>query len=366
MQLGDGIILKIEVYTPTIKRKEMDAVLTALVEDNVGPGELMQSLIHVAKEFLQFDVCLALRSPALALYLALRSLQLEDGQGVVVSALSPGYYDQVCAALRLRLLYCDVPRGTAVISRETIEAAMHRTENSLKPGCIVVNHTLGYWPDMPGIAELGLPIIEDCSRSFKIPMQSFGMFSILGLEERDVLTAGGGALLYGTGRNGAVLRGLPILNECSLPDLNAAMGIIQFKEAAKNQNKRAEIASIYKQAALRTRHRIFTQGDGEVNSVEAENSLSLSDEAVLSQDYNNYSFSLILETGMKDVKAYAKRQNIAVESAFDDTLIGQGLVSMEECPESNSLFLRTALFPLYPRLRADEIERVAKLITTLP
>jgi dTDP-4-amino-4,6-dideoxygalactose transaminase len=126
--------------------------------------------------------------------------------------------------------------------------------------------------------------------------------------------------------------------------MNAAMGVVQFKESAKNLEKRREIARVYTQSALRTRHKRFVQDDN--------------------SEYNNYAFPLILETGMKDVKAYAKRKDIVVESAFDNTLIA--LVPPETCQEAYSLSLRTALFPLYPRLTASEIEKVSKLILTLP
>jgi dTDP-4-amino-4,6-dideoxygalactose transaminase len=57
---------------------------------------------------------------------------------------------------------------------------------------------------------------------------------------------------------------------------------------------------------------------------------------------------------------------VGIESAFENTLMGKGAVSPETCPEAYSLSLRTALFPLYPRLRSSEIERISKLILTLP
>jgi dTDP-4-amino-4,6-dideoxygalactose transaminase len=128
--------------------------------------------------------------------------------------------------------------------------------------------------------------------------------------------------------------------------MNAAMAVVQFREAAKNLAKRREIARIYIQSALRTRHKRFIQHDF--------------------AEYNNFSFSLILETGMKDVKAYAKRKDIVVESAFENTPAALGLAPQEACPEAYSLSLRTALFPLYPRLGSGEIEKVSKLILTLP
>jgi dTDP-4-amino-4,6-dideoxygalactose transaminase len=84
------------------------------------------------------------------------------------------------------------------------------------------------------------------------------------------------------------------------------------------------------------------------------------------QAYNNYSFPLILESGVKDVKAYAKKQDIVVEEAFEASLAGSGVLPASQCPNASSLALRTVIFPLYPRLGAAAAEKVAKLIMTLP
>jgi dTDP-4-amino-4,6-dideoxygalactose transaminase len=367
--------MKIEVYSPTIRRKEMDAVLTAMVEDKIGPGEQAHLLIQIAKERLRFDYCLALRSPAIALYFALKALNLEDGQGVIISSLSPRYYLQVIEDLRLYPVYCDVMPGSPLMDRKTIEEGISRKKPEVEPRCIVLHHTLGFIPDTASIAELGFPLIDDRSQSYgagllgeiaaQVPREPgpsgvSGVFTILGLEERDMLTSGGGALLYAASRrDGSVLRNYgDIPPEYSLPDMNAAMAVIQFRESVRNLEKRGEIAAIYTQAALRTRHKRFVQGD--------------------EGQYNNFAFSLILETGLKDVKAYARKKDIVVESAFENSLIGFALAAdtetpaspisrfQELCPEAYSLSLRTVLFPLYPRLSSSDVERISKLIVTLP
>ncbi|MDR0513181.1 MAG: DegT/DnrJ/EryC1/StrS family aminotransferase [Treponema sp.] len=371
--------MKIEAYSPTIRRKEMDAVLTAMVQDKIGPGGEAKVLIQTAKEKLKFDFCLSLRSPAIALTLALKALGLERGQGILVSALSPLYYDFVIKDLGFVPIYCDVPSASACVSLETVEKAIAGKPQTLDVRGIVLHHTLGYLSDAQAIAELGIPVIEDCSHSYgtysqkgssdvaaaaspqsaggEEPNPSFsggivssgdsGVFTILGLEERDMLTSGGGALLYATSRrNASVLRGFEDMPpEYGLPDMNAALAVVQFREAAKNLAKRREIASLYAQASAMTRHKRFVNADVE---------------------YNNYAFPLILETGVKDVKAYAKKKEMAVENAFDNTLIGSGAISPEQCPEAYSLSLRTVLFPLYPRLKMTDAEKISKLILTLP
>jgi len=378
--------MKIEIYSPTIRRKEMDSVLTAMVEEKIGPGERGRLLLQTAKEQLHFDYALALRSPAVALHTALKALSLAgnpqgltgEGQAdvkraAVISALSPRYYLQVLQDLNITPLHCDVSYDFPCMSRELIENTIAKKPQGLEVCAIVLHHTLGFVPDTASIAELGIPVIEDISQSYgswlktekneeqekdapsaqtekhekEEPAVKFdGMFCIIGLEERDMLTSGGGALLFAMNRKeGMLLRnfaGLP--DEYFLPDINSALAIVQFKELHKNIARRREIAQIYTQASMRTRHKRFIPvNDGE---------------------YCNYSFSLVLETGFKDVAAYAKKKDIEIESAFVNTIAGAGLC--EDCPVSSSLVLRTVNFPIYPRLRSQDAEQVSRLIMTLP
>ena len=364
--------MKIEIYSPTIRRKEMDAVLTAMVEDQIGPGERSRLLIQTAREHLRFDYAVALRSPATALYLALKALDARDGDGVLVSALSPRYYAQVFADLRLTPLYCDVSFSSPCVSRESVEKAIAAKPTGIEPRCIVLHHTLGFVPDAASIIELGIPVIEDISQSYCPPPPVdtdkeapapapapaeqtdtnplvHGVFAILGLEERDMLTSGGGALLFAMNRkDGSALRGYAnIPPEYCLPDINAALATVQFREAARNMERRREIAQAYTQASLRTKHKRFISP---VDGIE----------------YNNYAFPLVLETGMKDVAAYARKKEIIVESAFEQSLAGAGISDSALCPISYSLSLRTVLFPLYPRLPSPDAQRVSRLIMTLP
>jgi dTDP-4-amino-4,6-dideoxygalactose transaminase len=377
--------MKIEVYSPTIRRKEMDAVLTAMVEEKIGVGDRNRLLIQTAKEQIKFDYALALRSPAVALYLALKAAlqaallahNARPGQAVVISALSPRYYYQVIEDLQLTPLYCDVSFDFPCMSRETVENAVSQKPSGVEICAVVLHHTLGFLPDSKAIAELGFPVIEDVSQSYgKIikkadagansgtdgdnaggnvskekekeepQIKTSGVFCILGLEERDMLTSGGGALLFAMNRKDASdLRNFAgIANEYCLPDINAALAVVQFKEVQRNIQKRRDIANVYANASLRTRHKRFIP--------------------LAEDDYNNYSFSLVLETGLKDVIAYARKKDIIVESAFENTLAASGLCG--NCPVSSSLALRTVLFPLYPRLRFGEAERVSRLIMTLP
>jgi dTDP-4-amino-4,6-dideoxygalactose transaminase len=355
----------IEVWSPSITRKEMDAVLTVLVEEKIGPGEQAQRLIQFAKEALHFDYCLALRSPVTALAHSISLLQPEKGSGIAVSALSPAYYHKVINNLGLKTVVFDTLPCSPFSNASIIAEACQRARPESPVAGIVLHHSLGYMPKMEEICEIGLPLIEDCSQAVgagfgvasgeteDVVLQTlagtFGTFTILGLEERDMLTSGGGALLFAAQkRNSAVLRNSGEFEpESGLADMNAAMAIVQFREAKKNDAKRKEYAEIYIRSALQQgKHKLFVQSDNFV--------------------YNNYAFPLVLETGMKEVSAWAKRKEIVVENAFSNTLIGKELVSQDLCRNAYSLSLRTALFPIYPRLGTANAVKVGKLIQTLP
>jgi dTDP-4-amino-4,6-dideoxygalactose transaminase len=347
--------MKIEICSPTIRRKEMDAVLTAMVEEKIGPGDRNRLLIQTAKEQLRFDYALALRSPAVALHLALKALDARPGQAVVVSALSPRFYLDVLADLQLMPVFCDVTFDFPCVSRETVEDAVEKARkdaDGLQIAAVVVHHTLGFVPDTSSIAELGFPVIEDISQSYGSWFATGGgpafngVFCVLGLEERDMLTSGGGALLFAANRkDGSVLRNFSgIADEFCLPDINAALAVVQFREVSRNIERRNEIARCYVQASLRTRHKRF------IPRLESES--------------NCYSFSLVLETGLKDVVAYARKKEIILENALEKTISGIG--SGGGCRVSNSLAMRTVLFPVYPRLRSADVDRVSRLIMTLP
>jgi len=381
--------MKIEVYSPTIRRKEMDAVLTAMVEEKIGPGDRNRLLIQTAKEHLRFDYALALRSPAVALFQALKALSVKPDQYVIISALSPRYYLQVLQDLHLTPLYCDVSYDFPCMTRDLVEAAIAKEReictgrmiaggsSTFEIAAIVLHHTLGFKPDAASISEIGIPVIEDISQSYGFWLKSeikkedassedkhsknkttsdsqlqtpnslfSGVFCILGLEERDMLTSGGGALLFAMNRkDSTLLRNFASLaDEYCLPDINSALAVVQFKEAQRNLERRNDIAEIFIKASLRTRHKRF---------------IPIND-----NEYCNYSFSLVLETGLKDVIAYAKKKEIILENAFENTASGAGIT--DNCPVSNSLVLRTVLFPLYPRLRSQDIERISRLVMTLP
>ena len=189
----------IQTYSSTIRRKEMDAVLTCMVDEKIGPGELNARLIQQVKEFFKCDGAVALRSPAVALKYILLSLDFEKNSKIMISALAPAWQYQVVESLGYEALVLDVSETDGLVTVEEIQKGMQNGGRLL-----LLHETEGILPDFDAILSLGIPVIEDISQSAgaSVPLKNedgtpseerkkaglFGLYTILGLEEKDVIT----------------------------------------------------------------------------------------------------------------------------------------------------------------------------------
>lgn len=364
----------IQTYSTTIRRKEMDAVLTCMVDEKIGPGELNTRLIQQIKEFIKCDGCAALRSPAVALKFAFQALNIERGSKIIISSLAPAWQYQSLISMEMEPVVLDVKEENGLISAEDAEAQVAQGAK-----LILLHETEGILPELDKFASLGIPLIEDISQSAgavysytaedgnEVSKQAgtFGVYTILGLEEKDVLTAGGGAILMAFGRREWIVL-KRYIDEAALtdllPDINCALGWVQVKEFAKNEIARKEMYSAFMQSCMVGKHKLFAR--------EMENGSTMS------------CFPLVLNSAFKDVKQYASRKDIEIQPAYENSVISYLLKKIDptgqseldeavakitdSCIHAKSLYLRCAHFPLYPRLTHAEVAKIVKVLQSLP
>lgn len=349
----------IQTYSTTIRRKEMDAVLTCMVDEKIGPGELNAKLISQIKEFIKCDGAVALRSPAIALKYALKSMGLEANSKVMVSALAPAWQYQSLVSMGFEPLVLDVDEVNGLVNEQIINEGIKQGGKVL-----LLHETEGILPNLDKIVKLGVPIIEDVSQSagsaFSMTGEddsaqqqkmagTFGVYSILGLEERDVITAGGGAVLISPGRREWIVlkkyvEEAPLTD--LLPDINAALAWVQVKEFARNEKTRKELFAMYQQACFIGRHKMYAR--------ENENGSTAC------------SFPLVLSSSYKDVKQYAAKKDIEINLAYENSIIALKDELSETCIHAKSLYLRCVHIPLYPRLTHAESSKIIKVLSSLP
>ena len=350
----------IPTFKPSIKRKDMDSVLTCMVSDVIGPATLTERLIKVLGDYLQAAGGYAVRDYPRAIEVAFAAAGLSAGDTVVLSPLLPWIYHHVCRGMGLNPVYVDVDAHSPVI-----DAALVRIVDN--PRAVVAASTLGFAPDLESLQELPVTLIEDVSQGLGAntgthSVGTVGHFTICGMEPEHIITSGGGAAVFARGRKErAALKTVcdTLPRELFLPDMNAALGLIQALEVERLVQRRKEIAAVYARSAAQGRHKTAVQlGDG-------ENVF--------------FSFAVLVESAAGEVVAYARKKSIEVVTAFESSVIGYASVPREEgaevdpllpeatvCPNARRFLLRTLLFPLYPMLKRDEVELVQRVLATLP
>ena len=191
----------------------MDAVLTCMVDERIGPGEMNARFIQSVKEFFKCDGAVAVRSPSIALKYAMKALGAESGTPVMISALAPSWQILALEEFGYTPLVLDVDEATALVTADIV------SEGIKKGGRILLLHEAnGIMPDMDAIASLGIPVIEDISQSVgssapppkgteRTPAEAararaglYGVCAILSLEDLVVFTAGGVAVVMAGSR----------------------------------------------------------------------------------------------------------------------------------------------------------------------
>lgn len=332
-----------------IRRKDMDSVLNCIVSDRLETGEFTEKFIRVARERLGFEFGVALRNPMIAFDTALTCLGLASGDSIAMSALSPRWSHRIIEARGLNPVWLDVDSMSASISEKAIKELAGSASKAL-----FLAEPWGIMPDPAPCVELGLPIIEDATLSIgasagDVKAGGIGTFVIVGLEPACSITAGGGAMLYAPGRREAqALRNVAeqLCAEELMTDMNAALGLAQIKDLDKFLEKRRELSELYGQSLARAHRKNLT--------------------ATIECEPSNFGCVVVLESGAKDVRAYARKKDVDTAMAFDDTCAAAGVVPEGLCPQALSLVNRSVAFPLSPRIGKTAAQKIARVLATLP
>jgi dTDP-4-amino-4,6-dideoxygalactose transaminase len=327
----------------------MDSVLNSLVTDRLGPGEYVEKFIKVAKERLSFEFSVAVRSPMVALDLACISLGLMSGDAVGLSALSPAWAGKALLSRGLVPVWLDVDMASAGLSSLTVERLRSSPVKAVflaQPWGIVIDPSI--------LTEFGVPIIEDVTSAIgakigNVKAGAIGTLTILGLEYAGAITSGGGALLFATGRRESIaLRNISetLVPEERMSDMNAALAVSQIKDLDKFLEKRRDLAELYAQSLVRSHRKYLSP------SIECEPS--------------HFGCVVVLESGIKDVRAYAKKKDVDTVLAFEDSCMMKGFVPEGMCPVAASLANRAVAFPLNQRIGKSAAQKIAKVLATLP
>jgi perosamine synthetase len=340
----------VPLVRPTLRRKDYNSVLNCLVTDRIAAGPLNQEFAAVLSKTLGVSGGVGLISYRSCIHCALQLLELEKGDGVILSALAPREYLEVIEASGLVAMIADVDSERPLFSADSVQKYLSGGAKAL-----VLYYTLGCLPPEDGLFRLGLPVIEDVTQAVgglwgEQPCGSRGRVTVLSLDPGGLITAGCGGAAFSADRRGARMLKEAVTHGCGgelLPDMNAALGINQVRELPRFLQKRSEIEQIFRESLLRSRHRPLLEEGAHVS----------------------FSFPVLVKQGRGELRRYAEKRGIQTGPAFSDVVVsaeGAPATAAGLYPHAEQLLRRAVLFPLYPSLARKDIQLLCRVLSTLP
>ncbi len=338
----------IPLHRDTITRKEMDALLTNIIDGSVAPGELRGAAVQELGKILLWKQSfgVALRSCEQSYEIAMSSLQLQEGSAVGISPLGFSFLPDVLSSLGLVPYYLPLDERTLLPSRQGIQDGI-----TAGIGALIISSPAGNIPNIEDYGDIGVPVIEDITWTLgstveSKPVGAIGSMVILSGDHPGVVSMGGGALLatQSLGYWRAIRKAQNFSRlSYQMPDLNASLVMSQLKYLSKNVEKRMGIYRVYQEALRKS---------GRNRSL-----LHAPEGTHLAPSF----FPVLLDGSVQDVRGYAKKKGIAIGSLIEKDVVMDGLSDTLK-----QASLRGVMFPLYPLLSREEIDTVARVLATLP
>lgn len=332
---------------PFIRRKELDAVLACLVSDKIEAGELAKLLADDLCRYLRLEFGILLSDPLVAVLWIFEALGLCRGDTIAITPLAPAYYRRAASIWGLRVHLMDTMPSAPIIDPSAFFSA------EVAPALIVADGSLGFIPDFDILKKIGAPLLEDFTSSFggfrnMILSGGNADFSLCTFGPGGLLQGGGGCFLGAKTKNASqALKAFfsEQVHLSELSDINAALILSQFREKEKLIEKQKELSRHFF-LKLRKPYSVPHQdGDAEVLSP---------------------CFPVIVETGTRDLLAYAEKKGVQACPAFASIPQSLWEEHAADCPHARVFALRCVLFPMYPAMSSQEVDLVSRVLSTLP
>ena len=330
-------------YLTAEDRAAIDKVLTSGM---IAEGELVDRFEQKVSTVLGVAGGIAASSGTSALFLALKGLDIAQGDEVIIpSYVCRSVWDAVSAAGATPVL-CDIEEDWCM-SVNTVKR--HVTK---KTKAIIVVHIFGIVADAASICSLGIPVIEDCCQAIGAQRENkkagtFGQVCIVSFHATKLLSTGEGGMVLSNdrhllgkirdlkqGQNGH----LTVRYLYPMTDLQAALGLSQLAQYNDFLDRRRTIADYYfselKEVSFLLPHAVRNR-------------------------------SIFFRFPSRTTEKFEKLQplfysrGIHIRKGVDAVLHRLWAMNPDLFPTTEKIFLETFCIPIYPALHNEECEKIA-------
>lgn len=241
---------------PSISAEDIDAVANALVNGDIATGRVVNDFESAFSKYIGRDFAISTSSGTAALHLALRSLNISEGDEVIL----PSY---VCGSVMNTVAYCRATPVLADINTDDYNISYEdvKSKVSEKTKALILPHMFGKpIRDLDLFLGLNIPVVEDCALSLGSEFKgkkvgSFGDVSIFSFYAIKMMASGFGGMVLAD--NPGVVERLNSLVKYDnrsefgesynykMSDMHAALGLSQLGRLGSFVERRRSIAQKY-------------------------------------------------------------------------------------------------------------------------
>lgn len=338
--------MKIVTSRPTITRKELEAVLDCLINDELVAGESVRHFETSIAKMIGLKHSLATTSLTAAYHLVFKALEIGESDEVII----PSFFPQApLSALAMT-------GGKAVlldIEKDSIFPAVAAVRERITPKtrAVVTGDLFGFHGDREGPGELGVPVIEDISHSIgterdELPAGRNGSFAVASFDPAGIITTGnGGMVLTNNSKHYSVMKELRGNGkEClhfdyTMTDFQGSMGITQIAKLPDLLARRREIARLYHESVRITPHATpFLFGD----------------------QFAYQSFPVLFNATDERIESYWRKTKIEMTRSIGHPLHRLLGLGGADYPNTERYAKKLYSVPLYPTLSRKDVEKISR------
>ncbi len=345
----------VNIYRPTIKRKDLENVLDSMMQDRIDYGEFARNFEERLTNRIKCKNVLAINSYFNSIWLVLEALEVKEGDEVILPSFAPQIYLNIIMMKKAKPVLIDLEKGSLVPSLEAVQNSI--TE---KTKALLLYYYFGFIYDANPYYEVFPNIIEDVTSiigSNKVfdNIKLNGKYAVCDFSVKGLITTGEGSAVFCSDRK--LYKNLFSLLEidysleyqprfnCLMPDLNAAMGISQDKSLNRRLELRQQIGKIYEEAVKKSR------------------GTSLIQEEDAKRIYSD--FPIIIKSSLKEAIKYFRKKNIEVIRPFTYPLHHYINFDKKLFPNTEYYYLNSLLIPIYSILHKKDVDLIYKVIVSL-